>query len=145
MLVIRKSAVYGIADFDTLLIAKTSNGTVVEAVEAGKPILKCFADSEFVKAIPIRKKLKEGEHHTAPKGYPTRRSAYAVPDYWEFPLEGNTPTETDKRIRAAIAYFSKHPWHADEHKAEAARRILHAAKEHGIHVSKDSDVYRAAH
>ena len=139
MLVIRKNAVYGIADFDTLLIAKTSNGTVVEAVEAGKSILKCFADSEFVKAIPIRKKLKEGEHHTPPKGYPESKREYAVPEYYMFPIDD------EEHVRAALSYFSKHPWKPSEHKKEAAKRILSAAKKHGIHVSKDSDVYRAAH
>lgn len=150
MLIISKSVVAGTAEKDTLLVIKTKAGTAVEAIEANTTVLKSYDDAVAIYALPVskakdEKKLKEGQHHTAPKGYPTRRSAYAVPDYWEFPLEGNTPTETDKRIRAAIAYFSKHPWHADEHKAEAARRILHAAKEHGIHVSKDSDVYRAAH
>ena len=87
----------------------------------------------------LAKALRQGEHASPPAGYPTDPSSYASPHDFMFPLD------THEHVRAAIGYFSHHKWGGDEHKAEAARRILHAAKRHGIHVSNESDVHRAAH
>lgn len=84
-------------------------------------------------------KLQEGQHDSPPKGYPKNREEYAVPKYWEFPLD------TPKRVKAALTYFDKHPWHSDEDKKEAAKRILAAAKKFDINTSTNTDVYKAAH
>ncbi len=83
--------------------------------------------------------LKSGQHDSPPKGYPTDRELYAVPKYWEFPLD------KPKRVKAALTYFDKHKWHSDEDKKEAAKRILKAAKGFGISVDTDTVVYKAAH
>jgi hypothetical protein len=85
------------------------------------------------------KALRQGEHDSPPDGYPEDRSEYADPDHFMFPLD------TKKRVSSAIGYFSKHDWDAAEHKKRGAKRILRAAKKFDIEVSKDSDVYRAAH
>lgn len=84
-------------------------------------------------------KLAEGEHDNPPKGYPKDRSLYAVPEYYEYPLD------TPKRTRAAITYFDKHKWRSEEEKKEAAKTILKFAKKYGISVSNDTNVYKAAH
>ena len=82
--------------------------------------------------------LSEGEHDSPPKWYPEDRSQYAVPEFYLFPID------TEEHVRAALGYFSKHPWKPKEHKKRAAQRILRAAKKFGIKVSEDSDVYRTA-
>ena len=86
-----------------------------------------------------RESLEVGQHDTPPKGYPKDRKMYAVPEFWEFPLD------TPKRVRAALTYFDKHKWRSDEEKKEAAKRILAAAQGFGIKTSKDTNVYKAAH
>jgi hypothetical protein len=87
----------------------------------------------------LSKKLKQGEHKTPPKGYPKERSQYAVPEYYEFPID------TKKHVRAALAYFDKHTWESSSMKKKAARRILTAAKKFNIAVSEDSAVYRTVY
>lgn len=82
--------------------------------------------------------LGEGEHATPPKGYPEDRSEYAVPEFYLFPID------TKEHVKAAIGYFSKHPWKPKEHKKRAAQRILRASEKFGITVAEDSEVYRAA-
>lgn len=89
--------------------------------------------------FPLSKKLEEGEHDSPPKGDPSDKEDYAVPEFYLFPIND------EEHVRAAIGYFSKHPWKPEEHKEEAAKRILSAAKKFGIEVSEDSDVYKAAH
>ncbi|MDD2878470.1 MAG: hypothetical protein PHZ23_14725 [Acidiphilium sp.] len=89
--------------------------------------------------LSVIKALRQGEHDSPPAGYPEDRSEYADPDHYMFPLN------TKKRVRSAIGYFSAHDWDAAEHKKRGAKRILRAAKKFDIEVSKDSDVYRAAH
>ena len=86
-----------------------------------------------------RESLSEGQHDTPPKGYPKDRKEYAVPEFWEFPVD------TPKRVRAALTYFSKHKWRSDEEKKKAAKIILTAAKRFGIKTATDTDVYKAAH
>lgn len=90
-----------------------------------------------VVTLPLAKKLSQGQHKTPPKGYPTDRSEYAVPEDYEFPIDR-------KHIHAAISYFPKHHWKSGEHKRSAAKRILAAAKKFGVKVGKDDDVARAA-
>lgn len=84
-------------------------------------------------------KLESGQHKSPPKGYPTDKSEYADPEFYEFPLD------TPKRVKAALAYFDKHKWHSPERKKEAAKRILAKAKKFDISVSKDTNVYKEAH
>lgn len=88
--------------------------------------------------LPLAKKLSQDQHHTPPKGYPTDKEDYAVPEYYEFPIDR-------KHIHAAISYFSSHKFRSGEHKKRAAQRILSRAKKYGVKVSDDSDVARAAH
>ncbi|MHB1644727.1 MAG: DUF6582 domain-containing protein [Acidithiobacillus sp.] len=86
----------------------------------------------------LRKDLTTGEHKSPPKGYPKDKDKYAVPEFYLFPINN------EEKTRAAIGYFSHHAWKPEEHKEEAARRILRAAKKFGIQVDKKSDVTRAA-
>lgn len=78
------------------------------------------------------------ERKSPPEGYPKDKSQYALPDTYEFPIDGS-------HIHAAISYFHKHRFESEGQKRSAARRILAAAKRHGVEVSDDSDVARAAH
>lgn len=80
---------------------------------------------------------EKADRKSPPKGYPEDRSEYAVPDEYEFPIDG-------KHIHAAIGYFSSHRFKDESQKRSAAKRILHAARKHGVHVDDDSDVARAA-
>lgn len=86
----------------------------------------------------ILESAKAGERKSPPEGYPKDRSEYAVPEEYEFPID-------EEHIHPAIDYFSKHPFKSADQKRHAAKRILSAAKKHGVHVSDDSDVARAAH
>lgn len=86
-----------------------------------------------------KKPLRQGEHRSPPSGYPTDPSEYADPIHFMFPLNN------EERVRAAITYFPKHKWDAAEHKKEAAKRILAAAKKYKINVSKESTVNESAH
>ncbi len=58
----------------------------------------------IVKALPEKpaknKPLPTGAHQTPPKGYPKKRSQYASPREYKYPLD------TEKQVRAAISYFS---------------------------------------
>lgn len=131
--------------------AKSQDGVVVFEDGRGRSqavTIKGFGKTEvglaFIPAshrwIPLsKKKLSEGEHRSPPEGYPKDKDSYAVPKYYLFPIDD------EEHTRAAIGYFSKHDWKPDEHKEEAAKRILRAAKKFGIKVSDDSDVARAAH
>lgn len=78
------------------------------------------------------------ERKSPPKGYPKDRSEYALPDTYEFPID-------DKHIHAAVSYFHSHRFADAGQKRSAAKRILSAARRHGVEVSDDSDVARAAH
>lgn len=81
---------------------------------------------------------KAEERDSPPKGYPKDKSEYAVPDEYRFPIDG-------KHIHAAISYFPKHKFKSPAQKRSAAKRILSAAKKHGVHVGDDDAVARAAH
>ena len=85
-----------------------------------------------------KRELGQGEHRSPPEGYPKDQSQYAVPEYYMFPINNA------ERTRAAISYFPHHAWKPDEHKEEAAKRILRAAKKFGIDVSDASEVTEAA-
>jgi hypothetical protein len=92
-----------------------------------------------VSFVPFMKgKLKQGQHASPPAGYPKDPSEYAVPHFYMFPLDSK------ERVHSALAYFNKHTWRPEEHKEEAAKRILRAAKKFHIEVSPDDDVSRAA-
>lgn len=82
-------------------------------------------------------KLRTGEHHTPPKGYPTKRSDYAVPAKYVMPID-------KPHIRPALSYFSRHRFASPAEKQVAARRILNRAKRYGIKVDPDSIVAQAA-
>lgn len=123
---------------------------IVYAKAASKPrgvwwmnahLMSAEVQSRITKAEapPKGKKLPAGEHRTKPSEYKD------VPDD-EFAGKGYTfPVNTASRVHSALAYFSKHPWPTASQKRSAARKILAAAKKFGIKVSKDDDVYKAAH
>jgi hypothetical protein len=87
------------------------------------------------KALPEKpskeKPLPTGAHRTPPKGYPEKRSQYAIPSEYKYPLD------TAKHVRAAIVYFTKHrgQYSLDEQKS-IWKRIIRAAKKFGIEVSE---------
>lgn len=81
---------------------------------------------------------QKADRKSPPEGYPEDRSQYAVPEEYEFPID-------EKHIHAAISYFHKHHFKDEAQKKRAAKRILSAARKHGVEVSEDSDVARAAH
>ena len=95
--------------------------------------------SELFWACMAKAHLKQGEHDSAPAGYPRDRNDYADPEHWAFPIQ------TEAHVRAALAYFDKHKWDTPAAKKKAAVRILTAASKYGIQVSRTDDVYRAAH
>ena len=95
--------------------------------------------SELFWACMAKAHLKQGEHDSAPAGYPRDRNDYADPEHWAFPINDAT------RVRAALAYFDKHKWDTPADKKRAATRILTAAHKYGIQVSRTDEVYRAAH
>lgn len=78
------------------------------------------------------------ERKSPPEGYPKDKSQYALPDTYEFPIDS-------KHVHAAISYFSSHHFDSAAQRRSAATKILSAAKRHGVHVSDNSDVARAAH
>jgi len=90
------------------------------------------------KALPEKpsekKPLPTGASRTPPKGYPESRKEYAIPSEYKYPLD------TEKHVRAAIAYFGKPENHGqyskDEQKSIAGKMIL-AAKKYGIEVSDE--------
>ena len=54
------------------------------------------------------------------------------------------PINDETHVRNAIARFGQTDFDEPEEKARAARKIMAAAKEHGIDVSDSDDVARAA-
>ena len=54
------------------------------------------------------------------------------------------PIHDESHIRNAISRFNQTDFQSDNAKQEAARKILRAAKRHGIEVDDDSDVAKAA-
>lgn len=131
--------------FAAVITVKSATGTVRE-LNAVFP--EGFASREVavpadtvgfeIAVLPLaKKKLGQDQHHTPPKGYPTDKEDYAVPEYYEYPIDR-------KHIHAAISYFPKHKWRSGEHKKRAAKRILNRAKKYGVHVSEDSAVAQAA-
>jgi len=87
--------------------------------------------------LPLEKK---DEKIPGTKGYPTKASEYAD--------RGTTPYSypiDKKHIHAAVSYFGGHGHKFGDPKKVVAERILRAAKKYGVHVGKDSDVYKAAH
>ena len=87
----------------------------------------------------VKAHLKQGDHDSAPAGYPRDRNDYADPDHWAFPIQ------TEEHVHAALSYFDKHKWDTPADKKRAATRILTAAHKYGIQVSRTDEVYRAAH
>jgi hypothetical protein len=95
--------------------------------------------SELFWACMAKAHLKQGDHDSAPAGYPRDRNDYADPEHWAFPISSSN------HVKAALAYFDKHKWDTPAAKKKAAVRILTAASKYGIQVSRTDEVYRAAH
>lgn len=90
-------------------------------IPAVKGVVSFDLEALALPTLICKKELSQGQHHTPPKGYPTDKDDYAVPEYYEYPIDR-------KHIHAAISYFDKHKWKTSEHKRRAARRILDRAK-----------------
>ncbi|HET9346445.1 MAG TPA: DUF6582 domain-containing protein [Candidatus Limnocylindrales bacterium] len=58
--------------------------------------------------------------------------------------ERHLPINDEAHVRNAIARFGQTEFDEPGAKSEAARKILAAAKEHGIDVDKNDDVVKAA-
>ena len=58
--------------------------------------------------------------------------------------ERHLPINDEEHVRNAIARFNQTEFDEPGAKAKAARKILAAAKEHGIEVDKSDDVVKAA-
>jgi hypothetical protein len=58
--------------------------------------------------------------------------------------ERHLPINDEAHVRSAIARFNQTDFDESEAKTAAARKILSAAKEHGINVSSSDDVAKAA-
>ena len=58
--------------------------------------------------------------------------------------ERHLPINDESHVRNAIARFNQTDFDEPDAKAAAARKILAAAKRHGIEVDADDDVARAA-
>jgi hypothetical protein len=54
------------------------------------------------------------------------------------------PIHDESHVRNAISRFSQTDFESDAKKRAAAEKVLRAADRHGIDVSEDSDVRRAA-
>lgn len=125
MLAIQKAnkgfRVFGVADEDCVIIG---NG-FIKAIPANAKIVT-FINGVCPHIIPVRKAKKD------------ERSDFALPDQQMYPLNGAD------HVHSAIVLFSRHDWSKTGGKKEAAKRILAAAKRHGIEVSAASDVARAA-
>jgi len=63
-------------------------------------------------------------------------SDFAIPELRKFPVHDA------EHVRSAVAYFGRHC--PKKYRRSCARRILAAAREHGVEVSEDSDVAEAA-
>ena len=55
------------------------------------------------------------------------------------------PIHDESHVRNAISRFNQTDFQSDNAKEEAAKKIMSAAKRHGIDVDEDSDVAEAAH
>jgi hypothetical protein len=55
------------------------------------------------------------------------------------------PIHDESHVRNAISRFSQTDFQSQNAKEEAARKIMRAAKRHGIQVDEDSDVVQASH
>ena len=58
--------------------------------------------------------------------------------------ERHLPINDEAHVRSAIARFNQTDFDEPDEKSAAARKILSAAKEHGIEVSGSDDVVKAA-
>ena len=58
--------------------------------------------------------------------------------------ERHLPINDDEHVRNAMARFNQTDFDEPGAKAAAARKILRAAKRHGIEVDEDDDVVKAA-
>ena len=58
--------------------------------------------------------------------------------------ERHLPINDEEHVRNAIARFNQVDFDEPGAKTDAARKILSAAKEHGIHVDSGDDVVKAA-
>lgn len=58
--------------------------------------------------------------------------------------ERKLPIHDESHVRNAIARFNQTDFEGGDSKASVARRILRAAKEHGIEVGEDDAVRKAA-
>lgn len=58
--------------------------------------------------------------------------------------ERHLPIHDEEHVRNAIQRFGRTDFESTQAKQQAARAILKAAKTHGIEVSEDDDVARAA-
>jgi len=58
--------------------------------------------------------------------------------------ERHLPIHDEEHVRNAIQRFGRTDFESREAKEKAARKILKAAREHGIEVGADDDVSRAA-
>jgi hypothetical protein len=69
----------------------------------------------------------------------TSASDYADPKNFKYPINANSKSERLKKIRAAIAYFSRNAdkTYTPGQATSVARRIYNAAKGAGIEVSTD--------
>lgn len=79
----------------------------------------------------------KGERKSPPKGYPTSRRDYAVPDTYRLPID-------KKHIRAALSYFTRTQGLSSKVRQAAARKIVSRAKRYGIDVSKESRIAQIA-
>lgn len=109
-----------------------------ELIEAGSGLFHRDLPKGEVVGLDVLPLRKAEKRDSPPKGYPKDKSEYAVPDEYRFPIDG-------KHIHAAISYFPKHKFKSPAQKRSAAKRILSAAKKHGVHVGDDDAVARAAH
>ena len=55
------------------------------------------------------------------------------------------PIHDESHVRNAISRFSQTDFQSQNAKEEAARKIMRAAKRHGIEVDEDSEVVKASH
>jgi hypothetical protein len=55
------------------------------------------------------------------------------------------PIHDESHVRNAISRFSQTDFQSQNAKEEAARKIMRAAKRHGIDVDEDSAVVKASH
>ena len=79
---------------------------------------------------------KQDAPKSPPKGYPENRDQYADPENYKYPLD------TENHVRTALCYFSKGAnrsggGYSPEEQKFMWRRILAAAKKHGIKLSPD--------